>query len=124
MTFTPTMETERVTHINEVESMLFGFTGAQLRKIAFQFAEETGRQWLRCFMSRHSDELSLRMPEATSAASARAFNEVSVAAFFDILEKLQEKKFTPDRIFNVAETGILTVPNRSSRIIAEKGENK
>ena len=36
--FTPTMETELVKHIKEMESMLFGFTGAQLRKIAFQFA--------------------------------------------------------------------------------------
>ena len=37
--FTATTETELVKHINEVESMLFGFTGTQLRKIAFQFAE-------------------------------------------------------------------------------------
>ena len=72
--------------------MLFGFTGAQLRKIAFEFAElnniehqfsrekkEAGKQWLRCFMSRHRDELSLHLLEATSAARARAFHEVFVA---------------------------------------------
>ena len=118
--------------------MLFGFTAAQLRKLAFEFAElnnidhqfnrekkEAGKQWLRCFVSRHGDELSLRMPEPTSAARSRAFNEVSVSTFFDILEKLQnEKKFTPDRIFNVDETGISTVPNKPSRIIASKGKKQ
>ena len=108
--FIPPMETELVKHIKEMESMLFGFTGVELRKIAFQFADlnniehqfsrektKAEKQWLRCsFMSRHRDDLSLRSPEAT--ARTRAFNEVSVAAFFDIFEKLQDekKKFTPD----------------------------
>ncbi|MEG7525244.1 MAG: hypothetical protein M3H12_19505, partial [Chromatiales bacterium] len=64
-------------HIKDMESTLFGFTGAQLRKIAFQFAELN----------------------YTTAARARAFNEVSVAAFIDILE------FTPDRIINVDRLG-------------------
>ena len=136
--FTPLMEMELVKHVKDMDAVLFGFTAVQLRKIAFEFAElnniehqfnrekkEAGKQWLRCFLSRHSDELSLRMPETTSAARARAFNEVSVSAFFDILEKLQdEKKFTPDRIFNVDETGIYTVPNKPSRIIAPKGKKQ
>ena len=83
--------------------------------------EEAGREWLGCFMTHHSNELSLRTLEATSAAKARAFNEVSVAAFYNILEREQnDKMYTTYIIFNVDETGISTVPNRPTRIIAKR----
>ncbi|KAI0224725.1 hypothetical protein LSAT2_024277 [Lamellibrachia satsuma] len=73
---------------------------------------EAGEDWCRDFMARHSDEISLRTPESASAARARAFNQGAVNAFFDLLEMVQDgKKFTPDRVYNVDETGITTVPN-------------
>jgi DDE superfamily endonuclease len=75
-------------------------------------------------MSRHP-ELSLRVPEPTSAARAQGFNEVAVGKFFDLLEDLQQKfRFTPDRIFNCDETGITTVPNKPSKVIAAKGKKQ
>ena len=73
-------------------------------------------------MARHSDEISLRTPEPTSAARARAFNQGAVNVFFDLQETMQDtKRFTPDRVYNVDETGITTVPNRPSKIIASRG---
>ena len=136
--FSEAMDNELVRHVKDMESRLFGFSPSQLRKVAYQYAEANeidhpfsqeekaaGIDWLKGFMSRHQKSLSLRTPEATSAARARGFNQVSVNRFFDLLEKLQEKyTFTPDRIFNVDETGITTVPNKPMRIIGTRGKKQ
>jgi len=75
-------------------------------------------------MARHRD-LALHMAEATSAARAQGFNKVVVGKFFDLLEELQNKfHFTPDRVFNCEETGITTVPNKPSRVLASKGKKQ
>jgi hypothetical protein len=135
--FTCAMEDELVSHMKTMESMLFGFTPKRLRQLAYQFAkvngindrfsdekQEAGTEWYRGFMSRHP-QLSLRMPEPTSAARAQGFNEVAVGKFFDLLQDLQQKlHFTPDRIYNCDETGITTVPNKPSKVIAAKGKKQ
>ena len=135
--FDAKLEDELVNHVKAMESMLFGFTPKRFRQLAYQLAEannvhhrfnmrkkEAGKEWYRAFMSRHQD-LSLRMPEATSAARAQGFNSVVVGKFFDLLEELQNKlHFSPDRIFNVDETGITTVPNRPSKVIASRGKKQ
>ena len=128
--FPPAMELEIVAHIKRMESMLFGFPMSQLKRVAHDYVEangvqhnfnrrtgEAGEDWCRDFMARHSDEISLRTPEPTSTARARAFNQAAVNAFFDLLEMVQDaKKFTPDRVYNVDETGITTAPNRTSPV--------
>ncbi|CAM1325721.1 Uncharacterised protein r2_g3461 [Pycnogonum litorale] len=130
-------ENEMVQHVKAMEAMLFGFTPKQLRELAFQFVEinniehkfnkankAAGYDWIRGFMSRHRD-ISLRVPEATSVARAMSFNRVSVRKFYDILEALYDKyHFTADCIYNVDETGITTVPNRPSRILALRGKKQ
>jgi len=131
------MEQELVSHVKTMEGMLFGFTPKRLRRLAYQLAKsnnihhrfnmdkkEAGKEWYRGFMSRHPD-LSLCTPEATSAARAQGFNPVSVGKFFDLLEKLQNQyNFTPDKVFNCDETGITTVPNRPSKVIASRGKKQ
>ena len=75
-------------------------------------------------MSRHHD-LSLRSPEATSAARAHGFNKQAVNNFFHILQAVvDEYSFTPNNIYNVDETGITTVQSRPSRIIAKRGRRQ
>lgn len=101
----------------------YGLTYLQTRKLAYEYAkrllrsvpknwlnnEIAGCEWMKGFMKRHSD-LSLRKPENTSLARATAFNETNVKEFFDnYSDVLLRFKFTPERIFNLDETGVTTV---------------
>ena len=90
------------------------------------FNKETksaGRDWFHGFMRRHP-VLSTRTPEPTSLGRARGFNKESVAAFFSNLEKaMTSRHFTPDRIFNVDETGITTV-QKPGKVLAERGQKQ
>ena len=71
-------------------------------------------------MARNPD-ISIRNPEPTSLARANGFN---IDAFYKLYkEQLLTNNFTPDRIFNVDETG-LTVVHKPGRILAKKGENR
>jgi len=86
--------------------------------------KQAGKDWFYSFMSRHP-ELAVRTPENTSAARASAFNKVTVSKFFDLLEsEMDKRKFTPDRIYNVDETGVTTVPNKPSKILSIKGKKQ
>ena len=114
--------------------MFFGLTPTDVRRLAFQYAERNkfphnfkvgmaGKDWLRGFLTRHSD-LTLRTPEATSAARARGFNKPVVMKFFDILDEASKKVKGPHAIYNVDETGMTTVQSKPSRIIAQKGKKQ
>ncbi|XP_026318149.1 uncharacterized protein LOC113228920 [Hyposmocoma kahamanoa] len=135
--FTKEQENELAEYVKSMEARLFGITGKELRVLAYQlaeknridhpFSEETGmagEDWLSGFLKRHSD-LTYRRPEPTSAARAMAFNKVTVNDFFSLLEKvIDQHKLTPDRIFNVDETGVSTVPKSHSRILSLKGQKQ
>lgn len=135
-TFPLQLERQLVEYVKNMETMLFGLTSRSIRSLAYQLAvknklkhyfnsgnEMAGWDWLRSFLKRN--KLSLRLPEATSAARARGFNKEAVTAFFEILEPLQEKfNFPPSRIFNVDETGITTVQGRPSKVIATRGRKQ
>ncbi|XP_065674201.1 uncharacterized protein LOC136091146 [Hydra vulgaris] len=114
------MENELVTHIKQMEAMLFDLTPQVLRKVAYQFAklnnlhkrfssksEQPGAKRFHGFMTRHP-QLSVRTPEPTSATRAQGFNQASVE----------------NRVYNVDETGITTVPNKSSKVVAIRGKKQ
>lgn len=119
-----------------MEARLFGLTSLELRSLAYQLAVKNnishtfckndlaGVDWLYGFMKRHSD-LSLRQPEATSAARASGFNQVAVGKFFALLTEVVDKyKLTASQIFNVDETGITCVPKSHSKVIACRGRRQ
>ncbi|XP_072395261.1 uncharacterized protein [Diabrotica undecimpunctata] len=137
LTFPVELEQKLVEYAKNMEMMLYGLTTRSIRSLAFQLAEIhniehhfnkttklAGWHWLHSFLQRH--KLSLRLPEATSIARARGFNKQAITIFFfDILEPLQDKmKFTPNRIFNVDETGITTVQGRPSKVVALRGRKQ
>lgn len=130
-------ESTLVKYILESEQKFFGLSINDLRRMAFQLAkrnglhcpfntenEMAGKEWARGFLQRHG-EISVRKPELTSAARARGFNKVVIDNFFDELETLQDHHhFEANRIFNVDETGVSTVPCSTSRVLAEKGKRQ
>ncbi|XP_050294225.1 uncharacterized protein LOC126734577 isoform X2 [Anthonomus grandis grandis] len=74
-----------------LQSRLFGITTTDIKKLAYEFPTKNGipnrftdrsagREWLRGFRMRHP-EISLRLPEAVSAARAMAFNRPQVQIF-------------------------------------------
>lgn len=135
--FTEEQENELVEHILQMEGRLFGLTLTDLRTLAFELAERNnikhnfnsekrmaGKCWLYSFLARHK-KVTLRTLEATSAARAVGFNKPVVEKFFQLLVSLYDKyKFTPDRIYNVDETGITTVPNKTSKVLSLKGKRQ
>jgi hypothetical protein len=117
--------------------MMFGVTPDDVKVLAYQLALQNnvrhpfssvngraGPDWLQGFMKRHR-EISLRQPEATSAARARAFNRRSVTKFYDLLGSLMDKyHFDSCNIWNVDETNISAVQTKPSRILARRGKKR
>lgn len=122
-------------YLKEASLMHYGLTRKQFRSLALDFAQVNsknypaswdrdgmaGKNFYYEFMRRHGNDLSLRKPQATSLARSTSFNRHNVSTFFSKLKEVQEREgFTPDRIYNVDETGMSTVHNPSN-VIATKG---
>lgn len=135
--FTPKEEVEIVAYLKYMEERLFGLTTIELRRLAYQLAvkndkthnfntdkEMAGADWLKGFLKRHQN-LSIRKPEATSAARAMGFNKVAVNKFYQLLGDVYDKfKLTADKIYNCDETGISVVSKTKSKILAIKGRKQ
>ncbi|XP_072401579.1 uncharacterized protein [Diabrotica undecimpunctata] len=135
--FSKEQEEELAQHIVNMEERLFGLTLMDLRHLAFELAEvngidhtfnrskkAVGKDWLYAFLKRNP-RLSLRSPEQTSLARAKGFNRDAVNKFFDLLEDILKKyNISPKDIYNVDETGITTVPNKASKIVAQRGKKQ
>ena len=117
--------------------MHHGLTTNASRELAYQFAKRNhiktpqtwdknniaGCDWQRGFLKRHQ-QLSIRSPEATSIGRATSFNRENVNKFYGNLETVMEKyKFQPNSIYNIDETGLMTV-HKPPKVIASKGEKQ
>lgn len=135
--FTTDQEEELASYIKDMESRLFGLSRKEVRQLAYQLAETNqiqnnfdkatktaGEDWLTGFLKRNPS-LSVRKPEATSVARAMGFNREAVKAFFKLLTDIVDKhKITPDKLFNVDETGMTTVSKSVGKVIATKGRKQ
>lgn len=132
--FTPTEEQLLCQYILDCSKMFHGLTITKARELAYNYAVNLGRNvpnawadtkiaskdWMAGFRGRNKT-LSLRSPEATSLGRATAFNKATVGEFFENLGAVYSKEMlTPDRIFNIDETGITTV-QKPQRVLATKG---
>lgn len=133
-TLTKDQEELLVSYLRTTSKMCHGLTTTQTRELAYQFAvankivtppewnknNKAGIHWLHGFMSRHK-ELSLRQPESTSLSRTSSFNKANTTTFVSHLEKLYKKhNFAPNMIWNLDETGCMTV-TKPPKVIAVRG---
>lgn len=129
-------EKKLVVHIKTMQAKGFPLTLNDVRKIAYDFAEQlklkhrfnkesekAGYDWLQMFLSRNTD-ITLRKSEGVSLARANAMNRLEVNNYFKLLESvfMQDNKevFTPNCIFNMDESG-LQLNSRPGHVLAKKG---
>ncbi|XP_072390916.1 uncharacterized protein [Diabrotica undecimpunctata] len=115
-----------------MEASFFGLTRSDLRRMAQRnginhpFKEEiAGNKWANLFLKRHKTKLSERKPTGTSYSRALGFNRENAQKCYQLLEDLHVKnEFTPDRIYNVDESGISVVQSKIPKVIALKGKRQ
>nr|XP_049698141.1 jerky protein homolog-like [Helicoverpa armigera] len=131
------LEAELESYCKEMDRRFYGLRLQDIKYMAFQLAiknnlrhpfsvtkASAGKKWLRGFLRRHPT-LSIRTPEAVSAARVKGFNPVAVANFFDLYEpELAKIKAAPHRIYNVDETGITVVQHKRSKVVSMKGKKQ
>ncbi|XP_051162417.1 uncharacterized protein LOC127282288 [Leptopilina boulardi] len=132
--FSPEQELQLANHIKDLDIRFYGLTKKDCQMLAFEYAEANnienpfikekkaaGDKWINNFFARQN--LSLRQPEKCSMGRVMGFNKVQMDRFFANLKTLYEKyQFSPDRIFNMDETGLSTVPNKMPKVISQKGK--
>jgi hypothetical protein len=87
--FPPNLEADLVQHCLLMEERFFGVKRADLRRLAYRLAvannipnsfnvknESAGKKWLKGFLKRHVEILSVRLPQGISAARVKSFNNV------------------------------------------------
>ena len=69
-----------------------------------------GYEWMRGFLKRHHEALSVRTAQPTCLARIFGFKKSTVDHFFNNLEAIiNEKGYLPHQIYNADETGMTVV---------------
>nr|CAH7736079.1 unnamed protein product [Callosobruchus chinensis] len=128
------IESQLVDYILVMEGLFYGLTRMDLRRLAYQVANNienpfregvAGRYWLKGFLKRHQNILSVRQPTETSYARGNGFTRERMNEFYDNLETIQSTTSFPlSRIFNVDETGLFIVQSKTAKVIARKGKKQ
>lgn len=133
-TFTTEQENELASHCKTLDECFYGLSFMDFRRSVYQYADinnipsgfnqesrTAGKEWALSFMRRHN--LSLRTPQQTSLGRMMGFNRVQVGIFFNNLREITTKyRFTADRIYNMDETGMSTVPNNVPKVVSATGK--
>lgn len=128
-------EKKLVTHIKTMQAKGFPLTMDDVRKIAYELAEQlklkhrfnkesqkAGYDWLQMFLNRNTD-ITLRKSEGVSLARVNAMNRSEVNAYFQLLESVviqDNEMLPPNCVFNMDESG-LQLNSRPGHVLAEKG---
>ncbi|KAJ8959025.1 hypothetical protein NQ318_022279 [Aromia moschata] len=81
-----------------------------------------GRDWVEGFLKRNPT-LRLRQSAPTSLARAIGFNKIQVCRFYQNLAELNQRyNFRPNRIYNMDETGMSTVPKKTPKVVSVRGK--
>ena len=129
-------EKQLTDHVLQSEARFYGITLTDLKKLVFKITKENGLAirfnqekefsgigWLNNYLKRQP-EISLRTPQPTSLVRASGFNKTQDHAFCNLLEEvIFQNSITPDRIFNMDESG-LGVVQKVSKVLAKKGKHK
>lgn len=127
-------EKKLAAHIRSMQAKGFPLTMDDVRKIAYEFAEQlklkhrfnqiiknAGYDWLHMFLGRNPD-IILRK-SGVSLARTNAMNRSEVNDDFQLLEGVlmkDGKMIAPNCVFNMDETG-LQLNNRTGHVLAQKG---
>lgn len=131
------IEEELEKYYIHLDQRFYGLRLKDVRHLAFQIAIKNnaqhpfsqskkiaGTKWLRGFLRRHPT-LSIRTPQAISAARTKGFTQENVNSFFDIYEtEFAKIKCSPHRVYNVDETGITVVQHKHSKVLNLKGKKQ
>ena len=87
------------------------FALAEANRIPHPFKNgQAGYEWSYHFLKRHQDKLSVRTAQPLCIQRIFGFTKTAVYHFFDNLEAIvRQKGYTPDRIYNMDESGFSVV---------------
>lgn len=127
-------EQQLVDHISYMASIGYGYTKSNIQFMAAEFARSLGKKlngdkalshnWFYGFLKRWPD-LKVVKPQKLNIARAKSASDISINQYFKELEEIllsKGIKNTPERIFNIDETGVST-EHTPPKIVCSKSVN-